>query len=66
MSCSSAGIKILEYEPKCIHLDCVKKLGIALITYFEKKVNFYDLSNLLQEPSKRKRKEILNKTVISN
>ena len=37
--------EILEYEPECIHLDCVKKLGIALDTYFEKKVNFDDPSN---------------------
>ena len=40
MSCSLAGLEILEYEPECIHLDCVKKLGMVLVTYFEKKVNF--------------------------
>ena len=40
MSCSWAGIEILEDEPECIHLDCVKKLGMALVTYFEKKLNF--------------------------
>ena len=33
---------LVEYEPECIHLDCVKKLGLALMTYFEKKVNFDD------------------------
>ena len=37
--------EILEYEPEYIHLDCVKKLGMALGTYFEKKVHFDDPSN---------------------
>ena len=45
MSCSWPGIEILEDEPECIHLDCDKKLGMALVTYFEKKVNFNDPSN---------------------
>ena len=39
-----AGIEMLVYEPECIHLDCVKKVGMALMTYFEKKVNFDDPS----------------------
>ena len=45
MSCSRAGLEILEYEPECIHLDCVTKLAVALVTYFEKKVDFDDPSN---------------------
>ena len=35
----------ISYEPACIHLDCVKMLGMALVTYFEKKVNFDDPSD---------------------
>ena len=31
---------MLEHEPECIHLDCVKKLGMAIVTYFKRKVNF--------------------------
>ena len=44
MSRSRAGIEILEDKPECIHLDCVKKLGMALMTYFEKKLNFDDFN----------------------
>ena len=33
---------LVEYEPECIHLDCVILIGLALMTYFEKKVNFDD------------------------
>ena len=50
---SGSGLEILEYEKKCIHLDCVKKLKMALVTYFEKKVNFDD-------PSKEKSQYISN------
>ena len=42
MSCRRAGLEILKYEPEYIHLDCVNKLGMALVPYFEKKVNFDD------------------------
>ena len=45
ISCRRAGLEILEYEPECIHLDCVKKLGMAMVPYFEKNVNFDDPSN---------------------
>ena len=45
MSRSLAGLENLGYEPECIHLDCVKKIGMALVTYFEKKVNFDDSSD---------------------
>ena len=44
MLCWRAQLEILECEPECIHLDCVKKLGMAIMTYFEKRVNFDDPS----------------------
>ena len=47
MSCSWAVLEILEYEQECIDLDCFKKLGMVLITYFKKKVNFDDQPNEL-------------------
>ena len=31
-----AGLEILEYEPDCIHLESVKKIGMVLVPYFEK------------------------------
>ena len=40
MSCRRAGLEILEYEP-----ECAKKFRMALVTYFEKKVNLDDPSN---------------------
>ena len=55
MSCSWARLEILRYEPQCIYLDCQKiyqkfiyqKLGMAPVTYFEKKINLDDPFNEL-------------------